>query len=318
MNIKLSLAVFINGAVLMALEILGGRDEITSPSDVQKAQEKPLDISIESPYGQIRVWDDQDIRRLTIAGGWMSAMHISDDSLPVEEAYFEYMEYPFLLNPRLHSVLAIGLGGGTFAKNVHRRYGVDLDVAEINPVVVEVAKKYFNVKISNSFKIFIEDGRRFLNGIDKKYDLISLDVFHYASRYGHKIPFHLATREFFELAKKHLTARGVFLMVFVTKLRTEFFLSEIKTLDNVFNTVYVFDNEPIQIVIAFDFPEPPATAAAPGGTSSWNSLLPLLYRVNKNMEGIVLTDEYAPINPFERLIRKEGSKEDFILNLDSK
>ena len=51
MNIKLSLAVFINGAVLMALEILGGRDEITSPSDVQKAQEKPLDISIESPYG---------------------------------------------------------------------------------------------------------------------------------------------------------------------------------------------------------------------------------------------------------------------------
>ena len=47
------------------------------------------------------------------------------------------------------------------------------------------------------------DGRVFLNRNKQPYDLILLDAFH-----GGYIPFHLLTKEFFRLVKKHLTPNG--------------------------------------------------------------------------------------------------------------
>jgi hypothetical protein len=48
------------------------------------------------------------------------------------------------------------------------------------------------------------DGRPFLAGTDERYDLIVVDA--YRQPY---IPFYLATREFFQLAREHLTPGGV-------------------------------------------------------------------------------------------------------------
>jgi spermidine synthase len=48
----------------------------------------------------------------------------------------------------------------------------------------------------------------FLRRSTSRYDLIILDAY-LGGRYGSSIPQHLATREFFELAREHLTTNGM-------------------------------------------------------------------------------------------------------------
>jgi len=52
------------------------------------------------------------------------------------------------------------------------------------------------------------DGRVFLRRSTARYDLIILDAY-ITGRYGSSIPQHLATKEFFELVRNHLTTNGV-------------------------------------------------------------------------------------------------------------
>jgi hypothetical protein len=50
----------------------------------------------------------------------------------------------------------------------------------------------------------VKDGRAFLSGTDRMYDLIWIDAFA-----RHMIPFHLTTVEFFTAVRAHLTPDGV-------------------------------------------------------------------------------------------------------------
>jgi spermidine synthase len=75
---------------------------------------------------------------------------------------------------------------------------------EIDPTIVELSKKYFNLK-EDEANIFVNDGRTFLNtNKDKKYDIIMVDAYHDIT-----IPFHMSTREFFGLVKEALNPDGV-------------------------------------------------------------------------------------------------------------
>ena len=53
-------------------------------------------------------------------------------------------------------------------------------------------------------KVAVEDGRRFLAQNDGPWDVIVIDAF-----YSDSIPFHLATREFLELARSRLAPGGL-------------------------------------------------------------------------------------------------------------
>ena len=60
--------------------------------------------------------------------------------------YTEYFQMPWLWNHDIKSVLMVGLGGGSTPRAYQHYYPkVMVDIVEIDPMVVDVAKKYFTV-----------------------------------------------------------------------------------------------------------------------------------------------------------------------------
>ena len=161
-----------------------------------------------SAYHTIRVVDQQGIRTLSFDNSMETRMSLTDPM----KGHFEYTEYfhmPWLWNTNMTNVLMIGLGGASTQRAYQQYYtNVLVDAVEIDPVVFQVAKDYFHLKEARTLKIHISDGRVFLRRSQKKYDAIILDAY-VSSRYGSFIPYHLATKEFFELANEHLVENGV-------------------------------------------------------------------------------------------------------------
>jgi spermidine synthase len=161
-----------------------------------------------SPYHHIRVTDDGDSRTLCFDDATETRMSLRDPT----RGHFEYTEYfhmPWLWNLQITNVLMIGLGGGSAQRAFERYYpGVRIETVEIDPMVVKVAKDYFTFRPSEKQRVQVADGRVFLRRSTSRYDLIILDAY-LGGRYGSSIPQHLATKEFFELTRSHLTTNGV-------------------------------------------------------------------------------------------------------------
>jgi spermidine synthase len=116
---------------------------------------------------------------------------------------------PWIWNHDIKRVLMVGLGGGSTPRAWQHYYtNVMVDVVEIDPVVEEVAKKYFTVAESPTLKIHINDGRVFLRQTTNIYDVILMDAYS-TTRYGSSLPRQLTTKEFFTLASRHLSTNGV-------------------------------------------------------------------------------------------------------------
>ena len=102
------------------------------------------------------------------------------------------------------------VGGGGFSgpKYFLKTYpDVTVDVVEIDPVVIDVAEKYFNVNTTDPrLHIYNDDARNFLSRTnqDKKYDIIILDA--YSESF---VPFHLITLEFYKLLESRLNTYGI-------------------------------------------------------------------------------------------------------------
>jgi spermidine synthase len=161
-----------------------------------------------SPYHHITVVDEGGFRKLSFDGAIQSRMSLQD----ARQGHFEYTEYfhlAWLWNRRLTQVLMIGLGGASAQRAFEHYYPeVIIETAEIDPVVRRVAKEFFGLKESPRQNVYVEDGRVCLARTQNRYDLIVLDAYT-RNRYGCFIPYHLATREFFELAFEHLKPEGV-------------------------------------------------------------------------------------------------------------
>lgn len=122
--------------------------------------------------------------------------------------YTKMMMGALYLNPNPRKVLIIGLGGGVLPMALAKMYpGADIDVVEIDPAVVKVAKQFFGFNPSEKLRVIEEDGRVFAKRAGQagqRYDLIMLDAFDHQY-----IPEHLLTREFLTEIKALLTPDGV-------------------------------------------------------------------------------------------------------------
>lgn len=157
-------------------------------------------ISIEqSPYGELRVVDRQDSRYLLIDGGIHT--EINTDTGEAFSAYVDVIDLVKLFFEEPGTCLLVGLGGGSIIKRFSRE-GWTVDAVEIDPRVTELAYRYFGLD-STEAEVIHMDGRRFLDTTERKYDLIILDAFGSSS-----IPFHLVTREAFDLAASRLKPSG--------------------------------------------------------------------------------------------------------------
>ncbi|CAF1669617.1 unnamed protein product, partial [Didymodactylos carnosus] len=93
----------------------------------------------------------------------------------------------------------IGLGGGLLPTILRHYYPtVNITIVEIDPMVVELAQKYFNFKYDSALNVIISDGREYIRKLvlneNKKFDLIMFDAY---EEYD-IIPFYMKTREFFQ------------------------------------------------------------------------------------------------------------------------
>lgn len=120
---------------------------------------------------------------------------------------------PLFLHPNPRSVLHIGFGSGGTAYAVSLHPVKSIDVVEISPDVVAMAQKHFqevNHRVWDDPRVhfFWGDGRNYLLGMTKTYDVILSDSIHprYAGNGG------LYTLEYFRLAASRLNKDGVFSM----------------------------------------------------------------------------------------------------------
>jgi len=176
--------------------------------------------------------------------------------------HFEYTEYfhlPWLWNTQLSNVLMIGLGGASVQRSFAHYYPqVRLETVGIDAMVVQVAKDYFGFKESPTQRVQTEDGRVYLRRSQSSYDLIIADAY-VKGRYGSSIPYHLATREFFELAKARLTTNGMMAYNVIGTMegwKKDILGAMYKTMKSVFPHVYVFPATTSQNVVLIGTVDP--------------------------------------------------------------
>src|SRR5262249_6257858 len=122
--------------------------------------------------------------------------------------YTDFFHVPMLLDPTTERLLFVGLGGGTGPKSFLSHYhDVSVDVVEIDPMVVQVARTYFAVPEDPRLRIHVADGRAYLQRTRQRYGAILVDAYS-SGPSGGILPYHLATREFFETVRRHLTNGG--------------------------------------------------------------------------------------------------------------
>jgi spermidine synthase len=96
------------------------------------------------------------------------------------------------------------LAAGTIPKQLTRVFGpIPMDGIEIDPLIVEVGRDYFEMTEPN-LNVIVGDGRYQFNLLDGPYDLVTLDA--YKVPY---IPWHLTTQDYFEEIRARLTSEGV-------------------------------------------------------------------------------------------------------------
>jgi len=153
--------------------------------------------------------------------------------------YTQMLTSALLLQPTPTSILMIGLGGCAMSNFLARLYpDAVLDVVEIDQKIIDISKKYFYFHETPNYKIYKEDGRRFIQKMSgkKQYDLIYLDAFKSGS-----IPFHLKTIQFYEDLMQVLSSEGVVGSNLYGKsnlLKS----SDWKTFSNKFNQIYCFED----------------------------------------------------------------------------
>jgi spermidine synthase len=102
-------------------------------------------------------------------------------------------------------ILVVGLGGGSLPMFLRKHYpAAEIDAVDIDPGVVEVAKKFFGFREDERMRAHVGDGRQFIENVRQPYDLIILDAFGARS-----VPAHLTTLEFLQAVRSALATGGV-------------------------------------------------------------------------------------------------------------
>ena len=273
----------------------------------------------DSFYHHIRVVESEDTRFLRFDNSWQSGMYLRDPFATRFE-YTDFFHLATALQPGLRKALFIGLGGGSAPKAFWRLYPqLEIDVAEIDPEVVRVAREYFRLPDEPRLRVHAADGRLFLDGSRERFDLIVLDAY-----YADAVPFHLTTREFFRLAADHLAPGGVLAINAISALegpRSRFYRSLVRTLQESFPTRYTFPvwlsnrdpNRPRNLILLATRTRPVVVPELVGKAAELGERLhisPLrdyaagVWTAAVSVEGVpVLTDDHAPVDD---LLKLEG------------
>lgn len=152
--------------------------------------------------------------------------------------YTRTMMAGYLINPNVKRLLMIGFGGGQISNYLFERFeGLEVDAVDIDPEVIRLARKYFEVPDSPRYRTHAEDGRLYVEKAKGEvWDQIMLDAFR-----GVFVPFHLKTVEYYELLRSHLSPNGT--VVANLHRNTAMYKHDRNTFAKVFPQGYAFSSE---------------------------------------------------------------------------
>jgi spermidine synthase len=174
---------------------------------VKATDEGTVIFETDSEHQYIRVIEQPDgDRALELNEGQATHSLYRPGSFLTGDVWDGYLVAPFTALDRAPERIAIlGNAAGTTA----RAYGhyfpeTEVDGVEIDPELERVGLEYFDMGSNPNLSVFNEDARPWLRRAEGGFDVIMVDA--YRQPY---IPFYLATREFFELARDRLAPGGV-------------------------------------------------------------------------------------------------------------
>jgi spermidine synthase len=271
--------------------------------------------SKESLYNNIYVYEQPPYVSMTFGHNrriYTESVYNTRDErdLPVE--YTRFMTASLMYAKDVHSILEIGFGGGRTSWYLHRYLPkVELTSVELDPTVVELAKKYFGIKQEPNFQIVNRDGRLFLSESKDRYDIILIDAYR-----GPFVPFHLLTREFYQIVKDHLADGGV--VAQNVEPSTMLFDSAVKTINAVFPQLDFYRADGNVVTVAYDGAERKAEDLAGlardrdkafGLRYSLIEMLSQRRRIQIAGGGVIdpnakiLTDDFAPVETLKNIER---------------
>jgi spermidine synthase len=220
--------------------------------------------------------------------------------------YTRMMLASLLLDPSPTNVLIVGLGGGTLPATLARLYpNARVDVVELDPAVVVVAKAYFDFAPTPNMNVFEQDARVWVKraaSAPRRYDLVMLDAFN-----GDYIPEHLMTREYLLEVRELLVDGGI--VAANTFAISQLYHNESVTYESVFGTFYNLKSEETanRVIIArrgalADEPtleraaEPLIAPLRPYGVPIERYPAQMKTTADWKRDARVLTDQYSPAN----------------------
>jgi spermidine synthase len=196
----------------------------------------------ETAYHRIRVID-QGLQRLMYFNNLTQGFVPLRAGLSVPQNYTDGLLVAFAFPPRPpRAAVVIGLGAGMIPSLLTAKAPeVETTTIEIDPEVVAVARRFFRFAPDANDRVVIGDGRRELGRQVTETDVILVDAY-----FADSVPFHLLTKEFYELCRARLRPDGVVAANFVGGLSGKdnaLFWAAVRTLSEVFPRVYVFSSE---------------------------------------------------------------------------
>jgi tetratricopeptide (TPR) repeat protein len=208
------------------------------------------------------------------------------------------------------SVLVIGGGGYVFPRYVEKVWpGSRVDVVEIDPGVTEAAMQAFGLERDTPINTFTMDARNYVNqlleqarteGQETLYDFIYEDALN-----DYSIPYQLTTREFNDKIAQILTDRGAYMIELIDIYDSGLFVGAfVNTLEQTFPHVYVIaEREPRSarntfVIIASKRQIDLGNLSLEKPVRNldlWILSSSEIDTLRKKARGIVLTDDYAPV-----------------------
>jgi spermidine synthase len=265
----------------------------------------------ESQYHSVFVYDEQSpvshsqVRALCLDHLIHGFYNLDDPGELGYEYERIYREITWRYSRNKDSIAAFVLGAGSYTYPRWLQYewpSAKVDVAEIDPVVVEANHIAIGLPRTTPIHTYLGDAR---NTIDNLPDSLKYDFFYGDAFDDLSVPWHLTTLEFIQKMKNHLRPDGIYLMNIIDKLQSGLFLgSSYVTMKKIFTHVYLFqpnrDTQPYRretFVIAasdipFDLDDWDPKYGMAGSVLGGADLDRLLQKSGVS----ILTDDYAPVD----------------------
>jgi predicted membrane-bound spermidine synthase len=302
-----ALAVLLVAQALWSSGTAARSEDLFNP-DVRAAMLKRkngLIAHVETVYNDIFVSKDQSLLKMAFQWkGWHfpeSEINLADpDDLPM--AYARAMTIAAVYPRDIRRVLMLGLGGGAIPAYLARFIpAATIDIVELDPGVIGVAKKYFGIRQTGAAHLYESDARVFLNRHSEPYDIILVDAFT-----GSYIPFHLMTKEFYGLVRDRLAPHGV--AAFNILPAVKLFDSNVRTLQVAFDNVDFYHSGEEEVIVVGRLDAMTATETlqrAADAQQRYKFRFDLsqltgarALQAPKAARGAVLTDDFAPADVY--------------------